>query len=146
MTTRDTEGTGPQRHRDTEAQRHRDTEINGLTQRIIGCAIEVHRILGPGLLESVYETAMCIEMDAAGLCYTRQTRLPAHYKGRLLGHYRIDFVVEDQVLVEIKSVERMLPLFEGQLLTYLRVTRKRVGLILNFNSRVMKDGITRRIL
>ena len=81
----------------------------------------MHRNLGPGLLESVYETAMCIEMNAAGLGYTQQTRLPAHYKGRLLGHYRIDLVVEDQVLVEIKSVERMLPLFEGQLLTYLRV-------------------------
>ena len=130
----------------TGPQRHRDTEINALTQRIIGCAIEVHRTLGPGLLESVYETAMCIEMDTAGLSYTHQTRLPAHYKGRLLGHYRIDLVVEDQVLVEIKSVERMIPLFEGQLLTYLQVTGKRVGLILNFNSRVMKDGITRRIL
>jgi GxxExxY protein len=144
MTTKDTETT---RGKETTGpQRHRDTEINGLTQRIIGCAIEVHRILGPGLLESVYETAMCIEMNTTGLSYTQQIRLPAHYKGRLLGHYRIDLIVEDQVLVEIKSVERMLPLFEGQLLTYLRVTGKRVGLILNFNSRVMKDGITRRVM
>jgi GxxExxY protein len=130
----------------TGPQRHGDTEINALTQRIIGCAIEVHRVLGSGLLEPVYETAMCIEMDAAGLAYARQVRLPAHYKGRLLGHYRIDLVVEDLVLVEIKSVERMNPLFEGQLLTYLRITNKRVGLLLNFNSRLMKDGITRLIL
>ena len=134
--------------RDTEtgSQRHRDTEINSLTERIIGCAIEVHRTLGSGLLESVYETAICMEMDAAGLSYTRQTPIPAYYKGKLLGHYGIDLVVQDQVLVEIKSVERLLPLFEGQLLTYLRVTGKRVGLILNFNSRVMKNGITRRVL
>jgi len=74
--------------RDTEtgSQRHRDTEINSLTERIIGCAIEVHRTLGSGLLESVYETAICIEMDAAGLSYTRQTQIPAYYKGKLLGH------------------------------------------------------------
>jgi GxxExxY protein len=133
---------GPQ----TGPQSHRDTEINALTQKIIGCAIEVHRTLGPGLLEPLYETAMCIEMDEAVLGYLRQTRLPAYYKGRLLGQYRIDLVVEDLVLVEIKSVERMNPLFEAQLLTYLRVTGKRVGLLLNFNSRLMKDGIKRLIL
>src|SRR3979411_2999093 len=124
--TRDAETAGSQTNT-TGPQRHRDTESNGLTRRIIGCAIEVHRTLGSGLLESVYETAMCIELDAAGLSYARQIRLPAYYKGRLLGHYRIDLVVEDRVLVEIKSVERMTPLFEGQLLTYLRVTGKRVG-------------------
>ena len=121
-------------------------ELDEITGAIVDASVRIHRELGPGLLESVYETAICIEMDAAGLSYTRQTQIPAYYKGKLLGHYRIDLVVQDQVLVEIKSVERMLPLFEGQLLTYLRVTGKRVGLILNFNSRVMKDGITRRVL
>ena len=121
-------------------------EINPLTQRIIGCAIEVHRVLGPGLLEPMYESAICIEFDEANLKYARQISLPAYYKGRLLGEYRVDLVVDDRVLVEIKSVERMNPVFEAQLLTYLRLTGKRVGLLLNFNSRLIKDGIKRLIL
>ena len=127
-------------------QSHGVTEIDPLTQRIIGSAIEVHRVLGPGLLESIYEEAICIEFDDLGLTYTRQTRLPVYYKGRPLGEYRVDLVVEDLVLVAIKSVERFNPVFEAQLLTYMRLTKKRVGLLLNFNSRLMKDGITRRVL
>jgi GxxExxY protein len=122
---------------------HRGTEINSVTQRIIGCAIEVHRILGPGLLEPNYESALCIELDDARLEYVRQTRLPAYYKGRLLGQYRIDLIVEDLVIVEVKAVERLNPVSEAQLLTYLRVTRKPVGLLVNFNSRLLKDGIMR---
>jgi GxxExxY protein len=121
-------------------------EINPLTQRIIGCAIEVHRVLGPGLLEQMYESAICLEFDEASLSYARQVRLPAYYKGRLLGEYRVDLIVDDRVLVEIKSVERMNPVFEAQLLTYLRLTGQRVGLILNFNSRLIRDGIKRLIL
>src|SRR5580698_3602210 len=73
-------------------------EINPLTQRIIGCAIEVHRVLGPGLLEQMYESAICLEFDEASLSYARQVRLPAYYKGRLLGEYRVDLIVEDRVL------------------------------------------------
>lgn len=124
-------------------QSHRDTEMNLLTERIIGRAIEVHRILGPGLLEPVYEAALCIELDDAGLSYVRQVRLPAFYKGRRLGEYRMDLIVEDCVIVEIKAVERENPLFQAQLLTYLRVTGKPIGLLLNFNSRLLKEGITR---
>jgi GxxExxY protein len=124
-------------------QSHRDTEINALTERIIGCAIEVHRVLGPGLLEPTYEAALCIELDDAHVPYCRQIRLPAFYKGRRLGEYRLDLVVADCVIVEVKAVERANPLFEAQLLTYLRVTGKPVGLLLNFNSRLLKDGITR---
>jgi len=127
----------------TLPQSHRDTEINSITEQIIGGGIEVHRVLGPGLLEPTYETAMCIELDALGLPYSRQVRVPAFYKGRRLGEYRIDLIVADCVVVEIKAVERSNPLFEAQLLTYLRVTCKPVGLLLNFNSRLLKDGITR---
>ena len=94
----------------------------------------------------MYESALCIELDDAGLKYERQTRLPAYYKGRPLGEYRVDLIVRDLVLVEIKSVERMNPVFEAQLLTYLRLTGKRVGLLINFNSRLLKDGVKRLIL
>ena len=124
-------------------QSHGDAEINALTERIIGRAIEVHRMLGPGLLEPVYESALCIELDDAQIPYCRQIRLPAFYKGRRLGEYRIDLIVSDCVVVEVKAVERAKPLFEAQLLTYLRVTGKPIGLLLNFNSRLLKDGITR---
>ena len=127
-------------------QSHGATEINQLTERIIGRAIEVHRVLGPGLLEPTYETAMCIEFDDMGIGYVRQTRLPALYKGRRLGEYRIDLIVEGLVVVEVKAVERPNPLFEAQLLTYLRVTGKPVGLLINFNSRLLKDGVTRLVL
>jgi GxxExxY protein len=127
-------------------QSHGVTESDPLTQRIIGCAIEVHRVLGPGLLELIYEEAICIEFDDVGLRYGRQTRLPVYYKSRSLGEYRVDLIVEDLVLVEIKSVERFNPVFDAQLLTYMRLTRKRIGLLLDFNSRLMKAGITRRVL
>jgi GxxExxY protein len=145
----------PQSHRDTEGsvtespQSHKSTEesdINGLTQRVIGFAIEVHRVLGPGLLEVTYERAMCIEFDDAGVKYQHQVRVPACYKGRSLGEYHIDFIVEDLVVVEIKSVERMPAVFEAQVLTYLRVTKKHLGLLINFNSRLVKDGVTRLAL
>jgi GxxExxY protein len=121
-------------------------EINDLTEAIIGCAIEVHRQLGPGLLESIYESALCAELDVAGLKHQRQVCFPVVYKGRALGEYRLDILVEDAVLVEIKSVERFDPIFEAQVLTYLRVTGKKVGLLLNFNTRLLKDGIKRFIL
>jgi len=103
----------------------------------------VHRTLGPGLLESAYETALCIELDDEGLRYERQKRVAAHYKGRLLGEYVIDVVVEDRVIVEVKAVERLAPVFEAQILHYMRVTHKRIGLLMNFNSRLMTDGINR---
>ena len=131
----------PQRHKDTELEL-----INSTTERIIGCAIEVHRVLRCGLFESLYRSALAIEFDAAGLSYEREVALPAVYKGRLLGNYRVDFIVEGKVIVEVKSVERMNPVFETQLLTYLRIAQKRVGLLINFNSTLLKDGIKRRIV
>jgi GxxExxY protein len=130
----------PQRHQDTELDR-----INKITERIIGCAIEVHRVLRCGLFEATYRSALAIEFDAAGLTYLREASAPALYKGCLVGSYRIDFIVEDSVIVEVKSVERMAPVFETQVITYLGVTKKRVGLLINFNSRLLKDGIQRII-
>jgi GxxExxY protein len=114
-----------------------------LTERIIGCAIEVHRHLGPGLLESVYESAMCLELGSARLPFERQVGVPLFYKGELIAEHRPDLVVDRKVVVEIKSVERFNPVFLAQMLTYLRVTGLRVGLILNFNRAVMKDGVRR---
>ena len=117
-----------------------------LTERIIGCAIEVHRVLGPGLLESSYEAAMGIEMGDAGLRFERQLIIPVAYKGRAIGEHRLDFLVENEVVLELKSVERFDPLFEAQVLTYLRMTGKGRGLFINFNSRLLKDGIRRFVL
>ena len=121
-------------------------ELNSLSSSIIGAAIEVHRVLGPGLLEAMYEAAMCIELDDRRLKYTCQTRIPAYYKGRLLGEYHVDLMVEDAIIVEVKSVAALSPVFDAQLLTYMRLTTKRLGLLLNFNSRLMKDGIKRLVL
>jgi GxxExxY protein len=121
-------------------------EKDELTERIIGCAIEVHRVLGPGLLEATYEAALAIEMAAAGLRFQRQLVIPVNYKGQPIGEHRLDFLVEDAVVLELKSVERFDPLFEAQVLTYLRMTGKRRGLLLNFNTRLLKDGIRRFVL
>jgi GxxExxY protein len=131
----------PRRHRDTEID-----ELNGLTSRIIGAAIEVHKALGPGLLESIYETAMCIELEERGLRYERQVQIPTYYKGRPLGRYVIDLIVEELVVVEIKSVSSLTSVFDAQVLTYLRLADKRIGLLINFNSRLLKDGVKRLML
>jgi GxxExxY protein len=118
-------------------------DINQITEKIIGCAIEVHRTLGPGLLEATYEEALCIEFSDAGMKFQRQMPFPIIYKGRNLGQYRLDLLVDEQVIIEIKSVERFDSVFEAQILTYLKVTGKRIGLLINFNSRLLRDGIKR---
>ena len=120
-------------------------ETNKLTKRIIGCAIEVHRELGPGLLEGAYKAALAIELDCAGLSFQRQLKYPVFYKGKEIGEYLLDLLVENEVVVEIKSVERFDPIFQAQLLTYLRVTDKQAGLLINFNSRLLANGIKRII-
>ena len=117
-----------------------------LTEKIIACAIEVHRHLGPGLLESAYEAALCIELEECRMRYRRQVPVTVQYKGRTVGDYRLDLLVEEEVIVEIKSVERFDPVFEAQVITYLRATGKRIGLILNFNTRLLKDGIRRIVV
>ena len=131
----------PQGHRGSESEEHR-----ALTSSIIAAGIEVHRQLGPGLLESMYEAAMRIELDERGIKYVHQAVVPAYYKGRLLGDYRIDFLVGDTVVVEIKSVTTLLPVFEAQVLTYLRIMKKRIGLLMNFNSPLLRDGVRRLVL
>lgn len=118
-----------------------------LTRRIIGSAIEVHRALGPGLLESAYEACLCDELDRDQLRYQRQVDLPVIYKGRRINcGYRIDVLVEDQVVLELKSIEKVMPIHEAQLLTYLRLAERRVGLLINFNVAVLRRGIVRRVL
>jgi GxxExxY protein len=114
-----------------------------VTEQIIGCAIEVHRQLGPGLLESTYESALCLELADASLAFKRQIGLPLFYKGTLIGEYRPDLVVTEAVIVEIKSVQRLEAIHMAQMLTYLRAMELRVGLILNFNSVVLRQGIRR---
>ena len=120
--------------------------INDLTHRIIGLAMRVHRRLGPGLLESVYERCLCHELGKNELPYTRQVDLPLDYdEVRIDCGYRADIIVSDLVLLELKSIEHILPLHEAQLLTYLRLSGCRVGLLFNFNTVPLKDGIRRRI-
>lgn len=123
-----------------------DMPENAITERIIKCAIEVHRQLGPGLLESLYEEALSIECNLDGLHVLRQLTVPVLYRGKTIGTYRPDMLINDLVIVEIKSVERFDPVFEAQVLTYLKITGKRVGLLINFDSRLVKDGIRRFIL
>ena len=115
-----------------------------LSQRVIGCAIEVHRHLGPGLLEAAYEACLCLELSHAGIAHVRQVELPLSYKGMTVpAGYRLDIVVEDRLILEIKAVERVLAVHEAQLLTYLRLSGLTTGLLLNFNNAVLKDGIKR---
>ncbi len=118
-----------------------------LTETIIGAAIEVHRVLGPGLLESAYEECLCHELHLRGLSFKRQVDLPVVYKGiRLDCGYRIDLVIEDQVVVELKTVEKLIPVHEAQLLTYLKLSGKRIGLLFNFNAEVLRLGMKRMVL
>jgi GxxExxY protein len=123
-----------------------DDVINDLTRRIIGCAIEVHRALGPGLHERTYENAMAIELRHQDLPFDRQLQVPVAYRGEWVGDYRLDLVVEDAVVVEIKSVERGDPLFEAQLLAYLKASGKHVGLLINFNSQLLTQGVRRFVV
>jgi GxxExxY protein len=119
---------------------------NQVTERIIGGVIEVHRALGPGLLESVYEECLAIELGLRKLRVVRQLPIPVVYKGRRVGvDLKIDLLVEDHVVVELKAVERLLPIHDAQLLTYLRLTSKPLGLLINFNVPVLKDGVRRLI-
>jgi GxxExxY protein len=120
---------------------------NSLTERIIGLAMRVHTRLGPGLLESAYERCLCHEFDQNTLPYERQVDLRLDYDGVLLDcGYRADLIVNHEVILELKSAEHILPLHEAQLLTYLRLSQCRIGLLLNFNTLSLKDGIRRRIL
>ena len=115
-----------------------------LTSRVIGLAISVHRELGPGLLESAYEECLCFELKQSSIVFARQVQLPVWYKGiRLDCGYRLDVVVQGRLIVEIKAVDQLMPIHDAQLLTYLRLSGHKVGLLMNFNTTVLKDGIRR---
>ena len=118
-----------------------------ISSRVIGAAIEVHRELGPGLLESAYEECLCYELSQAGLTFERQLTLPVQYKRiRLDCGYRADLVVQGAVLVELKAVSAINEVHEAQLMTYLRISGIRVGLLINFNAATLKEGIVRRVI
>jgi GxxExxY protein len=121
-----------------------DPRINAITETIIGAAIDVHRELGPGLLESAYEAALAFELGLRAVPIERQRQQPVLYKGHLIElGYRIDLLVDDTVIVELKAVETLLPIHEAQLITYLKLADKRVGLLINFNVPLLKQGIKR---
>ena len=122
-------------------------ERDPLTEQIIGAAIEVHRILGPGLLESVYEMCLCHELSLRGIEFRKQVELAVVSKGvKLESSFFMDIVVANQVVVELKTVEKIHPIHQAQLLTYMKLSNKRLGLLLNFNVPLLKDGIKRLIL
>ncbi len=130
-------------HANLDRQEHRDPR----TSRIIAASIEVHRQLGPGLPESVYQECLSREFSLRGIHFVRELELPVTYKGLKLDcGYRVDFVIEDEVIVELKSVEHLLPVHEAQLITYLRLTGKHIGLLINFNVPLLTEGIIRRVL
>src|SRR5258705_11892417 len=122
-------------------------DINSLTEIIIGSAIEVHRAIGPGLLESAYEQCLCHELSLRKIPFERQLDLPVKYKGILLDcGYRIDVLVQNLVVVELKSVDRLAPIHDAQMLTHLRLGGWQVGLLINFNVELLVDGIRRKVL
>jgi GxxExxY protein len=136
--TEDTKGT-----KDTKGTTVRPNEVS---YKVIGAAMRVHSALGSGLLESAYDTALCLEFSRIGLHFVHQVRLPVVYEGvRLARAYCIDFVIEESVVVEIKAVQTILPIHKAQLLTYLRLTGRKLGLLLNFHAPHMRDGIDRLI-
>ena len=121
-------------------------DIDALSKQVIGAAIEVHRELGPGLLESAYEACLCYELASRNIAYKRQQPLPVLYKGVSIDcEYRIDVLVENCIITELKSIERLEPIHEAQLLTYLRLSKLWLGLLINFNVPVLKLGIRRLV-
>ena len=122
-------------------------QFDTLSNAVIGCALEVHRQLGPGLLESAYEAALAYELAQQGIPHERQVELPVFYKGAHLDcSYRLDMVVDGQLLLELKSVDAVEPIHEAQLLTYLKLSGLRTGLLINFNETLLKNGIKRRVM
>ena len=121
------------------------TALNRLSHQIIGCAIEVHKELGPGLLESVYEAAMCVELQIAGISFTQQATIAADYKGTPLPPQRMDLLIEGQLILELKAVRAVDDLHLAQLVSYLRLTNKPLGLLINFHAPTIQKGTHRRI-
>lgn len=133
--------------RGEERERGVGMQHEKITEQIIGAAIEVHRALGPGLLESAYQACVAYELESRGLSFRREVDLPVVFRGhRLDCGYRLDLIVEDVVIVELKCVEKLAPIHDAQLLTYLRLSGKKTGLLINFNVPVLKDGLVRKVL
>lgn len=133
-------------HFNHEAHEGTKMDFDPISQKVLGCAIEVHRTLGPGLLETVYEKALAQELTDAGLRFAAQVQLPVIYKGRDLGcGFRIDLLVENSVVVELKTVEQLAPIHEAQLLTYLKLSGHHIGLLMNFNVPLLKHGVKRLV-
>ena len=120
-------------------------EVEALIHDTIGCCIAVHRALGPGLLESIYSRAVSLEFSAAGISFEREKAYPVMYRGQLLCEQHLDFVVGNQIVLEIKSIERLGSVHYSQLLNYMRVSKLRVGLLMNFNVAVLQDGMARKV-
>ena len=121
-----------------------ETREDILSYQIIGAAIEVHRHLGPGLLESAYEECLCYELQKQNIPFKRQVKLPVQYKGvKLDCGYRLDIVVDNLVILELKAVKKLLPIHDAQVLTYLKLAKLRLGILINFNTAVLKNGIKR---
>jgi GxxExxY protein len=128
-------------------ERHEpDRELDRLAHQVIGAAIEVHRQLGPGLLEGVYEKAMCIEFELRGIPFRRQSGVGITYKGRAVGKGKLDLLVGERLIVELKAVEKLAPIHSAQMISYLRMTNRLLGLLINFNVSVLKEGIRRVVL
>jgi GxxExxY protein len=130
-----------------ETEEHEEENRDPRTSPILGAAIEVHRHLGPGLLESAYEECLCHELYLRGLTFQRQLDLPVQYKGLKLDcGCRIDLLVQNEIILELKAVEKLMPIHQAQLLTYMKLARKSVGLLINFNVPLLTQGIIRRVL
>jgi GxxExxY protein len=123
-----------------------DTYTEELAFAVIGAAIEVHRELGAGLLESVYEDALCIELELRKIAFERQKEISVQYKGRPVGVNYLDILVDNRIILELKSVDRLHPVHSAQAMTYLKMTQKRLALLINFNSYILKEGIKRIVL
>jgi GxxExxY protein len=126
-----------------EAQIELDPELNAITQAVIGAAIEVHRTLGPGFLESVYQKALAIELRLRGIPASAQHRVELFYKGESVGEGFLDFLIDGKVIVELKAVETLAAIHTAQVISYLKATHHKVGVLLNFNVRILKDGVKR---
>jgi GxxExxY protein len=120
--------------------------LEALVHDTIGCCIAVHRALGPGLLETIYSRAICVELKEAGIAFEREKVYPVMYRGQLLCEQHLDFVVGRAIVLEIKSVEHLAPVHDAQLLNYMRIAHLKVGLLMNFNVAVLRDGLKRKVL
>ena len=121
-------------------------DLDALAHRVIGAAIEVHRLLGPGFLEAVYEEALCVELMLRGVRFARQVPIGVGYKGHTVGEARLDLVVDERLVVELKAVENIAPIHVAQILSYLKATRAQLGLLITFNVTLLRRGIKRVVL